>query len=38
MIPTFDLDIKLPENAAQFREYSQRADGILGLRASGPVD
>ena len=38
MIPTFDLDIKLPSNAAQFREYSQRADEILGLRAGGPRD
>ncbi len=38
MIPTFDLDIKLPENAEQFREYSERADVILGLRASGPLD
>jgi malate dehydrogenase (quinone) len=34
MIPTFDLDIKLPENAEQFREYSLRSDKILGLRAS----
>jgi hypothetical protein len=33
MIPTYDLDIKLPSNAAQFREYSQWADEILGLRA-----
>ena len=34
MIPTFDVDIKLPANAAQFREVSQRTDVILGLRAS----
>jgi hypothetical protein len=34
MIPTFDLDIKLPENAEKFREYSLRSDKILGLRAS----
>lgn len=34
MIPTFDVDVKLPENAAQFREVSQRADVILGLRAA----
>lgn len=34
MIPTFDVDVKLPENAAQFREVSQRADMILGLRAA----
>jgi malate dehydrogenase (quinone) len=33
MIPTFDEDIKLPANAARFREVSQRADEILGLRA-----
>jgi len=34
MIPTFDEDIKLPANAARFREVRQRADEILGLRAS----
>lgn len=34
MIPTFDEDIKLLANAARFREVSQRADEILGLRAS----
>lgn len=34
MIPTFDVDCKLPANAAQFREVSQRADEILGLRTS----
>ena len=34
MIPTFDEDIKLPANAARFREVSLRADEILGLRAS----
>jgi len=33
MIPTFDEDIKLPANAARFRDVSQRADEILGLRA-----
>ena len=33
MIPTYDEDIKLPENAARFREVSQRADAILGLRS-----
>ncbi len=32
MIPTFDEDIKLPANAARFREVRQRADEILGLR------
>jgi len=32
MIPTYDEDIKLPENAARFREVSQRADEILELR------
>ena len=34
MIPTFDEDIKLPANAARFREVRQRADEILGLHAS----
>jgi len=34
MIPNFDEDIKLPANAARFREVRQRADEILGLRAS----
>ncbi len=33
MIPTYDEDIKLPENAARFREVSQRAEEILGLRS-----
>jgi hypothetical protein len=31
MIPTYDEDIKLPENAARFREVQQRADEILQL-------
>lgn len=31
MIPTFDLDIKLPENAAFFRESHQKANEALGL-------
>jgi len=34
MIQTFDEDIKLPANAARFREVRQRADEILGLRTS----
>jgi len=34
MIPTFDEDIKLPANAARFREVRQRTDEILGLRTS----
>ena len=33
MIPTYDEDIKLSKNAARFREVSQRADEILGLRS-----
>ena len=32
MIPTYDEDIKLPEKAGRFREVSQRAEEILGLR------
>jgi malate dehydrogenase (quinone) len=32
MIPTFDVDIKLPENAAYFREAHKKADQILQLR------
>jgi len=31
MIPTYDVDIKLPENAAFFKTYSDKADKILGL-------
>ncbi|MEO6784756.1 MAG: malate dehydrogenase (quinone) [Chthoniobacteraceae bacterium] len=33
MIPTYDEDIKLPANAARFREVSRRADDILQLRS-----
>ena len=32
MIPTFDEDIKLPSNAARFREVSARAEELLQLR------
>ncbi|MBV9659397.1 MAG: malate dehydrogenase (quinone) [Verrucomicrobia bacterium] len=32
MIPTWDLDIKRPENAARFREVNRGADEILQLR------
>lgn len=32
MIPTFDEDIKLPSNAARFREVSERAEELLQLR------
>ncbi len=32
MIPTYDEDIKLPENAARFREVRQQAEEILQLR------
>jgi malate dehydrogenase (quinone) len=32
MIPTWDVDIKLPENAGFFREAHDRAGEILGLR------
>jgi malate dehydrogenase (quinone) len=31
MIPTYDVDIKLPENAGYFREVSRTADRQLGL-------
>lgn len=31
MIPTYDVDIKLPENAAFFKAHSDRAEKILGL-------
>ncbi|MEY3895922.1 MAG: hypothetical protein RLZZ214_1442 [Verrucomicrobiota bacterium] len=31
MIPTFDEDIKLPENATRFREVGQRVDEVLQL-------
>ena len=31
MIPTYDEDIKLPENAARFREVSARANELLQL-------
>ncbi|MBC7369557.1 MAG: malate dehydrogenase (quinone) [Undibacterium sp.] len=31
MIPTYDVDIKLPENAAFFKTHSDRAEKILGL-------
>ncbi len=33
MIPTFDVDIKLPENGAFFREVHQRSGKILELSA-----
>ncbi len=33
MIPTYDEDIKLPANAARFREVRERADEVLGLQA-----
>jgi malate dehydrogenase (quinone) len=32
MIPTYDENLKDPENAARFQEISQRADELLGLR------
>ncbi len=32
MIPTYDEDLKLPANAARFREVSQHADSLLQLR------
>jgi malate dehydrogenase (quinone) len=32
MIPSYDENLKLPENAARFQEISQRADELLGLR------
>jgi malate dehydrogenase (quinone) len=32
MIPTYDEDIKLPENAARFRETNRKAEEILQLR------
>ena len=31
MIPTYDENLKDPENAARFQEISQRADELLGL-------
>jgi malate dehydrogenase (quinone) len=31
MIPTYDVDIKLPENAAFFKTHSDKAEKILGL-------
>jgi malate dehydrogenase (quinone) len=31
MIPTYDVDIKLPENAALFREVSEKANALLQL-------
>jgi hypothetical protein len=31
MIPTHDVDIKLPEHAAFFKTHSDRAEKILGL-------
>lgn len=34
MIPTYDEDIKLPANAARFREVSQRANEILPLHSA----
>lgn len=34
MIPTYDEDIKLPANAARFREVSQRANEILQLHSA----
>ncbi len=32
MIPTYDEDLKLPANAARFREVSQHTNEVLGLR------
>ena len=32
MIPTYDEDIKLPENAAHFHEVNRKAEEILQLR------
>ena len=32
MIPTYDEDIKLPANAARFREVQEKAENILQLR------
>jgi malate dehydrogenase (quinone) len=32
MLPTFDEDIKLPENAERFREVSRKAEELLQLR------
>ena len=31
MIPTYDEDIKLPQNAERFRELSRKAEEILQL-------
>ncbi|HEY8990375.1 MAG TPA: malate:quinone oxidoreductase, partial [Luteolibacter sp.] len=31
MLPTFDEDIKLPENAERFREVSRKAEDLLQL-------
>jgi len=31
MLPTYDEDIKLPENANRFREVSRKVDEVLGL-------
>ena len=33
MIPTFDEDLKLPANAARFREVNRVSDELLQLRA-----
>ncbi len=37
MIPTYDMDIKLPENAALFREVDRKAEETLQLTAPGPL-
>jgi hypothetical protein len=31
MIPTYDEDIKLPQNAGRFKELSRKAEEILQL-------
>ena len=36
MIPNYDTDIKLPENARFYREISRRADDLLQLSSPQP--